>query len=155
MNDQTPALLTVPTELERSDGLTDLIVLIGAAPVVWECANLGIPLWVPAPLAVPLAIWVLTGEAAADLPWIGGLTFALRNAFGLRRAHEWVFAAAYFWRIAAYPVWRSNCVAFYRSVRRRTTRWLRLLNVKTRWLASRGRSWACSTRYNSSHLRAP
>jgi hypothetical protein len=147
MNDQAPALLTVPTELERSDGLLDLIVLVAAALGVWELSNLGVPLWLPAPLVLPLAIWVLTGEAAGDVPYIGGLAVALRNAFGLRRAHEWVWAWWHFYWLTGWrPAWRQRCEALFESSRRRITRWHRRLSVRTRCSLSRAYFWGSAIR---------
>lgn len=125
-----PTLLTVPTELERTDGFMDLSVLVGSLLGIWWLnLKLGIPFELSLPCLVPMAIWVLTGEAAGDVPFLGVLASGLRSALGMRRAHEWVFALWHFYVVAIWPIWRQRCGTFLRSTRLRITALrLRVLN---------------------------
>jgi hypothetical protein len=148
--DERPAIHTCPTELERSDGFLDLAALAGAGLAVWWLALKGIPITFIAPFTLPFALWVLTGEAASDVPFLGAVAAALRSKLGLRRAHEWLFAWTHYWKLAVYPVWRSNCVAFSQSTQLRITLYRRQLSAATRWSRLRAYSWASATRDNMS-----
>lgn len=151
MSDERPSPIhTVPTELDRSDGFLDLAGLATTGLVAWQLIIYGAPWWAMIPPTLVVAVWVLTGEPAADVPYLGALAAGLRSKLGLRRAHEWIFAAFHWWQLAVYPVWRSDCGAFLQSSRRRIMRWQARLSETTRCRGWRGSSWAFLTRWRSS-----
>lgn len=133
---QQPTLLTVPTELERTDGFIDLAVLVGAVLAVWWLCLKGVPIEFIAPFTVPLAIWVLTGEAAGDVPFLGAVAAGLRSLLGLRRAHEWLFAWAHYFTVGIWPIWKERCGTFSRSSRQQVTDWRRRLSARIKWRRS-------------------
>lgn len=149
MSEERP-IHTVPTELDRSDGFLDLAGLAATGLVVWQLALYGVPWWLMVLPTSIVAVWVLTGEPAADVPYLGAIAAALRSRLGLRRAHEWVFAAFHWWHLAVYPVWRSECEAFLASSRRRITSSLARLNATMRCRGSLVCSWAYRIRWRSS-----
>lgn len=97
------AIVTVPTELSRSDGFIDAAVLLGSGLAVWWLALKGVPIWAFIPVLLVLAIFVLTGEPAGDVPFVGAIAAGLRSKLGLRRAHEWVMAWAHYFRVRMWP----------------------------------------------------
>jgi hypothetical protein len=106
--DQPQHVHTVPTELERSDGFIDFAVLFAMILVVWDLALHGVPLWASLPFVIIAAVWTLTGEPAADVPYIGAVAAGIRSKLGLRRAHEWVLAYLWYFRVAVWPEWRTR-----------------------------------------------
>jgi len=139
MSDQAPVTVTVPTELERSDGFVDLAVLFGTGLLIWWLAvpkDLGplhiggIALWYTLPLFAIIAVFTLTGEPAADVPYIGAVAAGLRSKLGLRRAHEWLLAYWHFFKVAQWPPithalgerWKNSRL---RSATRTRLPWLR------------------------------
>ena len=149
--DETPAqLFTNPTELDRHDGFIDLAVLAGAALGAWWLVLQGVPWpWLVPPLLV-VAIWMLSGAPAADVPYLGALASGVQSKLGLRRIHEWVQVIIYFWLVAHWPVWRAWCVASFRSSRQRTIKCARQLSARMRCRLSRACSWASAIRYRLS-----
>lgn len=91
-------LHTVPTELERQDAFLDGAVLAGTILVAWYFALQGV-LWLIGPILPVVALWTLTGESVADVPFLGAVSAGLRNLLGLRRADEWAFAWAHYLRV--------------------------------------------------------
>lgn len=140
--DERTETVTVPTELNRADPFWDFAVLASAALFVIWCVEHGIPWPWLVPLLVPLAAWTLTGEGAADIPYVGSIAAGLRSKFGLRRAHEWLLAYSHYTKVAIYPVWRARCETSFRSCRRRTTDWKARLAARMPWKPSRVFSWA-------------
>ena len=118
-------MVIVPTELERSDAAFDiavgLAVLLGVVYCVKppELGGLGLPWPVLIPPLLPVALYVLTGEYAGDLPWIGGIAAGLRSKFGARRAHEWIGAFGHYSRVTLIPNGRDR----YDAERRRIYRY--------------------------------
>lgn len=160
MMDDRPEPLTLPTELERSDAAFDiavgLAVLLGVVYCVKppEMGGLGLSWVALVPPLVPVALYVLTGEYAGDLPWVGGLAAGLRSKFGARRAHEWVQAYAHYARVTLWPNLRDWCEAFSKSSRARTIRWRATLNAATRCWRLRASSWASAIRCRCTRSRA-
>lgn len=150
MNDDRPTLITVPTELERADVFWDLAALFITVIIVWQfwLADVSI-LWM-LPLILLVAVWSLTGEPATDVPYVGAIANGLRSKLGLRRAHEWVLAFLHYFRLAVWPIWRTNCIASYRSNLQRISAWRAWLSAKTRCSVSAGSSWAYRIRWRSS-----
>jgi hypothetical protein len=108
--DERPALVSIPTELERQDARRDIGILLFSVIFGWTAVDTyGVPLVVVLVLLSPVALYCLTGEPAADVGFVGDIAAGLRNRLGQRRAHEWLLAAAYYYRVAVYPVWRRNC----------------------------------------------
>lgn len=154
--DERPDTVTIPTELERADAAWDiavgLAVLLGVVYLVKppEMGGLGLPWYFTVPPLVPLALYVLTGEYAGDLPWIGGIAAGLRSKFGARRAHEWIGAYAHYANVTLWPNLKDRCAAFWQSARARTSRWHRQLNAAMQCSHSRACSWALAIRSRSS-----
>lgn len=144
--------ITVPTELQRSDPVWDIVIGLAMVLVVIQCikphdmGGFGLPWYVLMPLLLPVAIWVMTGEGAADIPYLGSVAAGLRAKFGLRRAHEWVLAYKHYVEVRIWPDGKDQCVASWNSSRRRITRWHRQLSEATAWKLSRVRSWASAIR---------
>lgn len=103
MSAEQPVIITVPTELNRSDGFVDLSVLLMSGLAVWWLALRGVPIWAFIPMLVLLAIFVLTGEPAGDIPFVGAIAAGLRSKLGLRRAHEWVMAYCHYFKVRQWP----------------------------------------------------
>ncbi len=108
MTDLAPPTVTVPTELERSDGFVDLSILAAAVLTMWELALHGVPIWAMAPIVVLVAIFTLTGEPAADVPYIGAVAAGVRSKLGLRRAHEWCLAYVHYFKVRIWPDWMTH-----------------------------------------------
>lgn len=106
MTDDRAPILVIPTELNRSDEFWDLSVLAGTALLAWYMALQGL-FWWSTPGLLLVAIWTLTGEAAADVPFLGAVAVGLRSKFGLRRAHEWVLAWGHYTLLVTWPAWRG------------------------------------------------
>ena len=138
-----PLTVTVPTELERADAFIDFTVLASAALLSSWLVQHGLPWPMLLPGLVPLAVWALTGEGAADIPYIGSVAAGLRARFGLRRAHEWVLAYSWYCKVAILPVWREHCEASFRSCQRRTTALRQRLSARILWKRLPACSWAC------------
>ena len=149
--DEAPAqLFTNPTELDRHDGFIDLAVLASTALGAWWLVLQGVPWpWLVLPLLC-VAIWMLSGAPAADVPYLGALAAGVQSKLGLRRVHEWVQAIVHFWRVAHWPLWRAWCVASFHSSRRRTMRCAHRLNAQTRYRLSRACSWGSAIRFKLS-----
>jgi hypothetical protein len=94
--------ITVPTELGRGDPFLDMFWMGLAGLGTWYAFNMGHVLWAIPPLLL-IAVCVLTGEPAADVPFIGAIAAGLRSKLGLRRAHEWIQAWAHYFRIRQWP----------------------------------------------------
>lgn len=107
MSTEQPAIIVVPTELGRQDGFIDSAVLLGSGLAVWWLALRGVPIWMFIPVLLALAIFVLTGEPAGDVPFIGAVAAGLRSKLGLRRASEWVLAWAHYFRIRQWPDFKA------------------------------------------------
>lgn len=105
MIEQAP-VHTIPTELERQDAFVDLAALAGVVLVAWYLL-LHDAVWWAAPFVVVVAIWTLTGEPAADVPYIGAIASGLRSKLGLRRAHEWVQAWWHYFQVRTWRDWRA------------------------------------------------
>jgi hypothetical protein len=150
--DERPDVVTIPTELERSDAAWDIAVglgvLLGAVYCVKppDMGGLGLPWPFLIPPLLPVALYVLTGEYAGDLPWIGGVASGLRSKLGARRAHEWIQAYGWYARVTLIPNGRDWCRRSYRFIRRQTFRWRRRLSVRTTCWRSAACSWACHIR---------
>lgn len=139
--DDRPATVTVPTELERADAFWDFAVLAASAlGVIWLLEH-GVPWPALVPALIPLALWTLTGEGSADIPYIGNIAGGLRSKFGLRRAHEWVLAYGHYFKVRMWPDWKDRCEASLRSARRRTIEWRARLSEQTRWKRSVACLW--------------
>jgi hypothetical protein len=106
MNAEQPAIVTVPTELSRTDGWFDLSALMISGLAVWWLALKGVPVWAFLPGLVLLAIFTLSGEPAADIPFVGAIAAGLRSKLGLRRAHEWVQAYSHYFLVRQWPDFR-------------------------------------------------
>jgi hypothetical protein len=149
-------IVIIPTELERADAAWDiaigLAVVLGVVYLVkpHEMGGLGLPWLFIVPPLIPFALWILTGEYAGDLPWVGGLASGLRSKFGARRAHEWILAFAWYARVTLWPNGKDHCEAFSNSSRRRITRWRVRLSKATQCKRSRIGSWASAIRSRSS-----
>ena len=149
--------IIVPTYLGRRDADLDKIGLFFtgiAAYWAHQPENLGIP-WEA--MALPLlliAVEVLSGEQATEWKFLGSVATGLRSKLGHRRAHEWAQAAWHYWRLAIYPVWRDQCVAFSAFLRLRTTTLYRNASARIRWIHLRACSWAARMRSRSSHVLA-
>lgn len=98
-----PSTITVPSELERGDGFVDLAAMAFTGLAVWYGFLHGVPVWLMLTPVLLVAVWTLTGEAAADTPYIGAIAAGLRSKLGLRRAHEWCLAYAHYFRVAVQP----------------------------------------------------
>lgn len=144
-----PALHVIPTELDRQDVYYDFAALAAVCLLTWWMILNGIGWWA-VPVVLVVGVWVLTGEGASDVEHVGVIASGLRSKFGQRRAHEWLQAWAHYFRLAIWPVWRANCVAFWRFCRRTTTDWLARLSERIRWSRSLVSSWASATRYRLS-----
>lgn len=103
MKPEQPAIVTVPTELGRADGFIDMAVLLGAGGMVWWLALKGIPVWAFIPALLVLAIWVLTGEPAGDIRFVGAIASGLRAKLGMRRASEWLAAWLHYFSVRIWP----------------------------------------------------
>lgn len=103
MKPEQPTIVTVPTELGRTDGFVDMAVLLGAGGLVWWLALKGIPIWAFTPFLVVLAIWTLTGEPAGDIRFIGAIAAGLRAKLGMRRASEWLLAWLHYFSVRLWP----------------------------------------------------
>jgi hypothetical protein len=103
MNTDQPAIITVPTQLNRTDGFIDVAALLGSGLAVWWLALRGVPIWAFIPILVALAIFTLTGEPAGDVPFIGMVAAGLRSKLGLRRASEWLMAWWHYFRVRQWP----------------------------------------------------
>lgn len=150
MNDQQPALHTVPTELGRSDGFLDIAALGLTILIVWQLALYNVSLWLMIPFVLVVAIFTLTGEPAADVPYLGAVAAGLRSKLGLRRAHEWILAFWHYFRLAIWPVWRAHCIRLWKSARRRTSECRAQLNAAIRSSRLRASSWVSATRFKLS-----
>ncbi len=146
--DDHPDTITIPTELERADAFIDFTVLASATLLVVWLLERDVPWPAIVPLLIPLGIWTLTSEGAADIPYIGSVAAGLRNAFGLRRAHEWLFVYLHFVEVALLPVWRARLAASWRSFRALTTRWRARLSETMRSTRSLACSWGCRIRWH-------
>lgn len=153
MIEDRPALVTVPTELERQDAFIDGAALAGTVLIAWWLTLQGLGWWL-APLVVLVSVWTLTGEPAADVPYLGAVASGLRSKLGLRRAHEWLLAFWHYFRLAIWPVWKANCEAYWNSSRQRITDWRARLSAAIRWSLSRVCSWGSAIRYSLSARRA-
>lgn len=106
---------TVPTEMSRSDGIADLMAILGSALLAfWLVLYVSIPVWILAPIVLAVAVFVLSGEQAGDIRVIGVVSAGLRSALGLRRVHEWLFAWAHYFKIRQWPdfkVWVRTTTA--------------------------------------------
>lgn len=131
-DDERPALYTIPTELERADAYMYVAGPLALGIAGWYFARLGIHLAWLIPPGLAVMLWMLSAEPVTDLDGIGTVATWLRSKLGLRQVHEWVLAFLHFWRLAVWPVWRSQCEASFLSTRLRTTRWLRRLSKATR-----------------------
>lgn len=100
--DTRPVVVTVPTELSRSDPFADLSVLFLAIGATWYAANMHV-VWLAVPVLIGAAIWTLTGEPAGDVRFIGAVATTLRSRLGLRRAHEWALAWAHYFTVKTWP----------------------------------------------------
>jgi len=118
VNEDRPHLIIVPTELERQDAFYDAAVLGFTVLAVWQLALYGLLLW-SLPALVLVLVWMLTGEPAADVPFVGAIASGLRSKIGLRRAHEWLLAWMHYVNLVHAPVWR----AFADEWRERTWFW--------------------------------
>lgn len=116
---ERPQLVTVPTELDRSDAFFDCAILAGAVLIMWDAILNGVPWQWLVPGVLIVAIWTLTGEPAADVPFIGAIAAGLRSKLGLRRAHEWLLAFGHFYRVVIWPQWRLNYAHAIAGLRRR------------------------------------
>ncbi len=103
MSTERPVTIVVPTELSRADGFFDLAFLVGVGLAAWWLALRGVPLWLFVPVLGGLSIFVLTGEPAGDIPFLGALAAGLRSKLGLRRAHEWVEAWWHYTNVRTIP----------------------------------------------------
>lgn len=152
--DETPVQLFVnPTELDRADGFVDLAVLAGSCLGGWWLVLQGVPLpWLIPPLLL-IAVWMLSGAPAADVPYLGAIATGVQSKLGLRRIHEWVLAIVHHWHVAHWPLWKAQCEESFRSCRQRTIRWFQPLSARTRFLHFRACSWGSAIRYNLSARR--
>lgn len=107
MSDDRPIIHTIPTHLDRQDAYFDGAVLAGAVLGSWRLWQLGIPVPVLVVPLLPILLWYITGESAADVPGIGNIAAGLRSKLGLRRAHEWALAAWHYFVVAVWPIWRA------------------------------------------------
>jgi hypothetical protein len=148
-------LVSIPTELERQDARRDIGILLFSVIFGWTAVDTyGVPLVVVVVLLSPVALYCLTGEPAADVGFVGDIAAGLRHRLGQRRAHEWLVAAAHYYTVAVYPVWRRNCLAFWNYSRQQMSLWLQHLNEASRSRLSRGYSWVYRIRPNWSVRRA-
>jgi len=141
-----PRTIVVPTELERSDGFIDLAVFAGTVLVVWDLALNHVPLLAMLPLVLIVAVLTLTGEPAADVPYIGAVASGIRSKLGLRRAHEWVLAFGHYFTLAVWPEWMER----WQKSRISNSRLLsavRTTRLLLRWLNLSGAPMKCK------HLR--
>lgn len=146
MSDDPQSPVVIPTELERRDGFLDLAAVVGMGLADWELWLHGLPVvWLVLP-TLAVATWTLTGEAAADVPYVGAIAAGLRSKLGLRRAHEWVQAFAHYFRVRVWPDWRSWCGQSWRSSRQAITRWRLRASAQIKWNRSRAYSWASRIR---------
>lgn len=109
MNEERQTLVIVPTELERRDAILDFAAFATPVLVIWWVANQygwHTALWF-LPVLPPVWIWALSGEPLADMQYIGAVASGVRNIFGWRRAHEWLFAFGHYWQLAIWPVWHA------------------------------------------------
>lgn len=98
-----PQTITVPSELERGDGFLDLAALAFTGLAVWYGFLHDVPVWLMLLPVVLVAVWTLTGEAAADTPYLGAIAAGLRSKLGLRRASEWALAYLHYFQVAERP----------------------------------------------------
>lgn len=101
----TTNTLIIPTQLERSDPFWDIGAGIGLVLVGKYLSDHGVSLWWMLPIALPVAAWVLTGEALTDVPFLGAIASGLRTRLGQRRVHEWALVIAYYFTIRIWPEW--------------------------------------------------
>lgn len=150
-------LVEIPTHLERTSAIFVVAVwvlcagLAGFATMQWR-----VPWFIAIPPVIPIGFFALTTEAATDLTVVGlGMVAAwCRRRLGYRAAHEWVAVYAHYWKLTKYPVWRTQCVRFWRSLQRRTRSFQTRLLKAIRWSASRASSWASAFRSNLLAMRA-
>lgn len=123
--DTRPVVVTVPTELGRSDPFADLSVLVLAALGTWYAFNMHVVL-VAVPALICAAVWTLTGEPAGDVRFIGAVATGLRSRLGLRRAHEWALAWAHYLTVKTWPDFKRWADARLRRmhVALRRVRWI-------------------------------
>ncbi len=130
MTELAPPTVTVPTELERSDGFVDLSILAAAVLTMWELALHDVPIWAMAPIVVLVAIFTLTGEPAADVPYIGAVAAGVRSKLGLRRAHEWCLAYLHYTNVVTRPrletSWNQSRLHFALTTRLPWLHWPRV-----------------------------
>jgi hypothetical protein len=107
MNTEQPAIVTVPTEMARQDGFIDSAILLGSALAVWWFALRGVPVWLFVPPMLCLSVFVLTGEPAGDVPFVGAIASGLRSKLGMRRAHEWCLAFLHYTAVRTWPDFRK------------------------------------------------
>lgn len=144
--DTRPVVVTVPTELGRSDPFADLSVLVVAALGTWYAFNMHL-VWLAVPGLIGAAIWTLTGEPAGDVRFIGAIAAGLRSRLGLRRAHEWALAWAHYSTVKTSP-------NFKRWADARLQR-LQVVLKRVRWIG-RTMDWSVSTmRQGRNRLRLP
>lgn len=99
---------TVPTEMSRSDGIADLMAMLGSALLAaWLVMYIHVPIWAMAPIVVAVAIFVLSGEQTGDIRVIGVVSASLRSALGLRRIHEWLLAWWHFFQVRQWPDFKA------------------------------------------------
>lgn len=105
--DDRPAVIVVPTELDRRNPFYDLAALAFVIIAVKYLSLYGLHWWAT-PVAILVAIWALSGEPAEDVAFVGIIATGVRGKLGLRRAHEWLFAFAHYWYVAVRPRWKEQ-----------------------------------------------
>lgn len=105
--ERAAAIIVIPTEMSRSDGLEDIMALLGGSLLaLWLILYRGAPILILAPILVGLALYVLSGEPACEIKFVGGFAATMRSAFGQRRIHQWALAWLHYFRVKTWPDWR-------------------------------------------------
>ena len=127
MDDSTPDVWIVPTEMARRDIAWEILSILGYALAVWWFALEHLPVLPLIPVGVLAGVWILTGEGAADVPYVGGVAGPLRARIGHRRAHEWMVVGAHYWCVGPWP----RLVHLARVKGAAGWAWLRSIRVRT------------------------
>jgi MFS superfamily sulfate permease-like transporter len=117
--DNRPVVITIPTELDRSDAFIVLSVAAAVFLGCWWALQTGFPVALVAIVARVAGAWMLTSRSATEVRFIGSIAVFLRNKLGERDAHEWVLAFAHYVRLVHVPRWQQNIVRYWKSIRQR------------------------------------